>query len=550
VSEFDSLLPVPKGDPVALQHAAGKLRMLAGDSGLSKLGQGFRAEGENMAGSWRSPEAAAQATAQVSRLAGNSADYAERLEIATLVLRTFAERLAAAQAAARSLQQRAGQAEQEAKAEANRLGDPQAFRPLFTVALNQLLQEHQSMVSGLDQAAKSCAIGLENAIPGYQPGMKPGVAAAAAKAAVAQRTGFTHADRLIERGGRGSNGLQPPVAGNDPKLNAAWWKELTEEERAKIIATAHREVGSLGGLPAAARSQANELSLAEDLSSSDPAVRNNAEKTKLQLERVRQQLDPNTQQPVTAQLLVWEPGRFNGDGRAAISYGDVDTAKNVMVSVPGITTSVDTMSNRIDDAHNLYGEVRKSPSAQTAAVVAWMGYNAPSSGTLGPVNLAHETAGSADAIEGARLLTDDVNGLKAARVDDPAHLTLIGHSYGSVAVGMATANAGLTADDIVLVGSPGSNMPRASDLTAGPGHVWAGANSLDPVSYTNYWVTDPASLNYGAVRFNAEGPNTGMLYHTGYYDAGSESVKNIARISTGDYGTVQRVPPRNYWPLR
>ena len=540
MSEFEALLPVPKGDPVALHHAGGKLRMLAGDGGLSRMSGAFRAEGQGMAGSWQSPTAAAEATAQVSRLAGNSADYAERLGVAAQVLRGYAERLEGAQAGARSLQYRAARAQQEAIAEANRVGSPGAVRELLTPVLNQLRQEYEGMIAGLDQAAKTCAIGLENAVPGYQPGMKPGTAATAAKAAVAKRISFTRNDRLIQHGGRGSDGLTPPAAGNDPKLTAAWWKELTEEERAKLIASRHREVGNLNGLPAAARSHANELSLAEDLSSNDPAVRNNAEKTKVQLDRVRQQLDPNTRQPVTAQLLVWEPARFGGDGRAAISYGDVDTAQNVMVSVPGITTTVDNIGGQVDNAHNLYGEVRKQAPGQTAAVVAWQGYDAPSG-----IPLPYETATSSHAIEGARLLTDDVNGLKAARGDGAQpHLTLIGHSYGSVATGMATAN-GLQANDIVLLGSPGTNVPDANHLSAGPAHVWVGANSLDPVSRTGWWVTDPASADYRAIRFNAEGPNNGgILWHTSYYNAGSPSLQNIARGSAGDYAGVQRVPHR------
>jgi hypothetical protein len=376
--------------------------------------------------------------------------------------------------------------------------------------------------------------------------MKPDAAAAAATAAVAGRPAASHADRLIEHGGRGSNGLQPPAAGNDPKLTAAWWKELTDEERAKLIASAHREIGNLGGLPAAVRSQANELGLAEDLSSMNPAVRTNAERTKAALDLARQQLDPTTRQPVTAHLLVWEPDRFNGDGRAAVAYGDVDTAKNVMVSVPGIRTSVDSMDIRVRDAHNLYDEARKEPGAASAAVVAWMGYNAPSGGMLGPIDTAHETLGSSDAVEGARLLTDDVHGFQAARGDTPApHLTMIGHSYGSVTVGMATANQGLQADDIVLLGSPGTNVPRANDLTAGPGHVWVGSHSLDPVSYTGYWVTDPSRAGYGGARFDVEGPNSDkVLHHTGYYDAQSESLRNLGRIGAGDYGAVKRVDQR------
>jgi hypothetical protein len=541
VTDFQAVLPVPKGDPVGLEQAVNRLRSLAGDGGLAKLGKGFQAEGSQLAGNWKSPEAAAAAQAQVSRLASNSTDFADRIAIAAQALRDFAERLAAAQAGARTLQNQAARTEIMARDEASKRGDPQAFRQLFEPVLNQLIQQHRTMTGELDQAAKSCAMALENAIPGYQSWMKPDAAAKAATAAVAARPAPTHADKLIENGGRGSDGLQPPAAGNDPKLTAAWWQNLTVEEKAKLLAGAYRQLGNSGGIPAAVRSQANERALTEDLTSQDPAVRNNAVKTRAALDLARQQLDPNTHQPVTAHLLVWDPAAFGGDGRAAIGYGDIDTAHNVMVSVPGITSSVDTMDARVRDASNLYNEIRKAPGADSAAVVAWMGYNAPSGGSI-----VQETATSTDAIEGSHLLANDVTGFQAGRVDvPPPHLTVIGHSYGSVAVGMATSSAGLTANDIVLLGSPGPNVATANDLTAGGGHVWVGSNQYDPVSHLGYWVTDPASTSFGGTRFDVQGPNSDpVLHHTGYYDANSESLRNIARVGAGDYRSVTRIPGR------
>jgi Alpha/beta hydrolase len=535
------LFPDPRGDAVAVQQAAGKLELLAGDGGLSQLGRGFAAEGTAMAAVWTSPAAAAQAQTQVSRLAGYSRDYAERLAIAARVLKSYAQRLAGAKHAAFQLRLRAERAELDARQEAARHPDrPGLFAELYGPALRQLQQEYQEAMSQLDAAARTCAAGLEGAIPGFRPGMGPGAAAAAATAAVSGPAAFTRADRLISLGGRGPDGLHPPDPANDPRNTAAWWKQLSAEEQAKVVAAQHREVGALNGLPAAARSRANELGLAEDLASHDPAVRRNAEMVRAQLARVRDQ-------GVPAQLLVWDPAAFGGDGRAAISYGDADTAHNLMVSVPGITSTVGTMDGRITDAQHLYDEVRAQAPGQSAAVVAWMGYNAPSGSAL---NTGYETLGSTDAVQGARLLTDDVNGLRAARGDDQPKLTLIGHSYGSVAVGVATSTDRLAADDVVLLGSPGTTMPRAVDLTPGPAHVWVGANSHDPVSYTNYWVTDPTDIHYGGTRFDAEGPNTGTLYHTGYYDAGSPSLRNIARVGVGDYAGIERVPGRNYWPAR
>jgi alpha/beta hydrolase family protein len=547
----DRLLPVPPGDPAAIGAVVARLRTLAGDSGLAKLGRGYRAEADTMGNLWASPEASAKATAAVSRLAGNARDYGDRVGIAAQLLQTFAERLTAAQTGARNLQVRFRQADQEAREAAQRENNPARYRELFEPAVRRLQQEHQALTAELDQAARTVAGGLANAIPGYRPGLKPGEVAAASTAAVAQRLVFTHADKLIQLGGRGAGGLQPPAPGGDPKLNLAWWNELTPPEQAAVLAAAHRDVGNLNGLPGAARSRANELSLAEDLRSADPTVRSNAQAVRDGLAKARDSRDPVTGTPVPAQLLAYEPMRFGGDGRAAISVGDVDTAQNVMVSVPGITTSIQTMPAQVDSAHNLYDEARKNHGDQTSAVVAWMGYDAPS----GIVGLPTETPRSGDAIEGSALLAADVQGMRAARgeewmVRENMHLTVIGHSYGSVATGMAAADHGLQADDIVLLGSPGTSAPNANALSVGPVHVWTGSNSNDPVSYVgtiHWWGADPASSTFGGTRFGAE--NGGSVWaplvnHTSYFQPGSDSLYNMSQIGTGHSDQIHKVVPR------
>ena len=80
----------------------------------------------------------------------------------------------------------------------------------------------------------------------------------------------------------------------------------------------------------------------------------------------------------------------------------------------------------------------------------WLGYDAPDafydSATL--------TEGRAE--DGGERFADAIDGLRASRPYDAAHLTAIGHSYGSTTVAHAATDHHIDVDDIVLVGSPGA----------------------------------------------------------------------------------------------
>jgi hypothetical protein len=549
--DWNQLLPLPSGDATAVDLAAGRLRTLAGN--LSRLGEAFRAEGTGMARAWQSPEASQLATSSATRLAGSTGEHAGRFNTAAQALEAYAVALREAQLAVRRLHTAATQAEYEARQAANRPPDLTAeqrseiYRAHLDTALAALQRQHQAVTAELDRAAAACAQALTGAIPGYQPGMSPGTAASTARASAEQNLTLTHAEALVRLGGRGADGLRPPAAAADPGQNAAWWRTLSDDERNRIIAASHRELGNLDGIPAAARSQANERTLAEDLNSTNETLRRNAQSVRSGLDRARQQTDAVTGRPVTAQLLVYDPLRFNGDGRAAISVGDVNSARNVAVSVPGITNTVTSLPGNVDAAYNLYDEARRADPRQGTAVIAWMGYNAPS----GYLGLPTETPAEGDAREGARYLAADVNGIRASRGDDQPHLTVIGHSYGSVTTGISASREGLPADDVVLLGSPGTTVPHASDLKVGQDHVWIGAASQDPVSQTGWFNTDPAMSSYGGARFRAENEGgfpidtQNPIYdHVHYFDRQSESLYNMSQVVTGRYDQVQVTPGR------
>ena len=135
-------------------------------------------------------------------------------------------------------------------------------------------------------------------------------------------------------------------------------------------------------------------------------------------------------------LMIYKPEAFGGKGRAAVAINNPDTATNVAVVVPGTSHSVTEGWLSAPDSGNLYKQMQAAAPGKNA-VIAWMGYDAPSSLSdprVASTPLAHEGAG---------LLSFDVNGIKAT-ADTPAHYTVIGHSYGSTTVADA-AWASMTA---------------------------------------------------------------------------------------------------------
>jgi pimeloyl-ACP methyl ester carboxylesterase len=144
-----------------------------------------------------------------------------------------------------------------------------------------------------------------------------------------------------------------------------------------------------------------------------------------------------------------------------------------------------------------------------------------------------------------------------AVTDSPGrHLTLVGHSYGSLVVGRALHDHDPAADDAVLLGSPGAGVAHADDLRLPDGHVFVGAASRDPVSYLGWFGPDPASRDFGAVRFEAEDVTrsqgrVALADHSKYFWPGSESLSNIVKVTVGQDDSVRRAPYRGLvsWQL-
>jgi len=357
---------------------------------------------------------------------------------------------------------------------------------------------------------------------------------------------------------------QIPV-GKDPEEVKRWWDSLPQETKEQMLHDWPEQMGALDGIPVADRSIANTAVMQRDIDRvaevaaarrvTPEEVLAHPEKYGMagpMMDRYRNGLKAQEGLRETARqtgadtfLQVYQPEAFGGDGRAAVAIGDPDHAADTAVVVPGTGNSVGSGWLAQKDAINLYNEMYNVDPNKPISVVAWMGYDAPDAlwdPRVGTTALAHE---------GGQLLAADVNALNATHTG-AGHLTVLGHSYGSTTVADAAAGFGMHTDDMVLIGSPGTDLARsAADLHLNPGgNLYVGAASTDPVTQlgglpqglvpgTGWSValgTDPALDGYGSTRFKAEVPGltSPIGDHSQYYTPRSESLYSMVEIATGN----------------
>lgn len=363
-----------------------------------------------------------------------------------------------------------------------------------------------------------------------------------------------------------------PGSGGSAQDTAAWWAALTPAQRYAVLAAHPEVIGSADGLPAEVRDEANRALLTADLEALElldeqGRLPSDLRKTLENAQAAHEALgnvvvDPVSDPPVEVPPLLhlYDPNAFDGEGAVAIAYGNPDTADNVSTIVPGTTVKGTSIAGDVRNAENLYTSARVSDPNATTSTILWIGYDSPEFTDL-------SVASESMAIAGGERLADYVDGLNAARAEgDPAHMSVVGHSYGSTTVGRAATDHGLAVDDIIAIGSPGlgDEAQNAGDL-GGP-EVWVGNASRDPVARLgdNGWVglgadglgQDPAEQGFGATRFEAEDVNradesesadwgftgnmdgTSFDDHSRYFNDGTESLHNMGRIVAGDDGDV------------
>ncbi|GAA2818717.1 alpha/beta hydrolase [Streptomyces showdoensis] len=350
-----------------------------------------------------------------------------------------------------------------------------------------------------------------------------------------------------------------------PAERKQWWDGLTDEQRQEYLEVAPDLIGDLDGIPATVRDEANRTYLPVLM---DELSRRGGDDagTKLDALKVIQEKLGRPSDPPMFLLGIGD----EGNGRAIVSYGNPDTSKNVSAYVPGLGTKLDadfaedTMKRAQDTAR---GARRFDPSS---ASIVWLGYDAPQN---------VDVMSKGDAQRGAPAYNQFMAGLSATNENADPHVTAIGHSYGSLTVGTAAKQSGGIpgVDDVILLGSPGVDAQKATELGVGKDHVFVGAADNDPVTHLPTkgetalgWLTggplgpvvgrdlfdignddvyfgkDPASEAFGARRFKVDdGPR--MIMDGGGFDAHSqyftpeldaESANNISRIVAGRSGQI------------
>lgn len=354
-------------------------------------------------------------------------------------------------------------------------------------------------------------------------------------------------------GGVGDIPQTPPQTGpkipegKSPEEVKKWWDALSQGDKDRLLREQPDKLGNLNGIPVEDRSKANIEVMNRDIArveNATEAVPYDDMQRYYNAIKVRDGLAAQHEKTkAETYLYVYEPNAFNNQGRAAIAIGNPDKADNTAVVVPGTGNSVESGWLSSDDAARVFDQTAKADPTKSTAVVAWMGYDAPDSMTdvrVGQPDLARQ---------GGNLLAGDVNALSVTNQGD-SHVTVMGHSYGSTTVADAAAGSGMRVDDVVLIGSPGTDLAKSAadfHLSEG-GHVYVGAASSDPVTHlggnqstipgTDITVglgNDPADDDFGSTRFKAEVPGVTnpISDHSGYLQPGSESLFSIATIASG-----------------
>jgi hypothetical protein len=334
-----------------------------------------------------------------------------------------------------------------------------------------------------------------------------------------------------------------PSCAATPGEIRVWWDSLSRPQQRWLLVTDPRWLAPLDGIPISARDMANRLLL------DDYLFRRPAGARPAGLDRLADRLAAGD--GPRAYLLRLDTA---GDGRVVVALGDPDRAANVLTQVPGMTADLRSYLGELERAERVAVRAGELAPAAATSTVTWLDYDAP--------DFVDEAASARPAAAAVPELRRFQDGLRATHEGAPAHQTVLGHSYGSLVVGAAARTAGLAADGVVFVGSPGVGVDTAADLRVPPDHVWSTTSRSDVIQYAavspksvlgDLAVTAAAPAGVGALLafglperdlwfgHNPSDPAFGARVfpsqpdggHLGYWDRGDRALDGITAITVG-----------------
>lgn len=537
----DNTLPLPPGDPADLEDMARRFRVTAGD--LDRTAAQVRSDLRLVGTHWRGPAAGA-ASASLGQLTDQTAAHPPALSASATALSTYASALREAQQQVRQLQAEWEQlaADADRRMTLTPSGASTALLAQTDQVRSALQARHANVLAELDSAGQRAGTVLQTAAAGLPE-----------PRTIAALTGHPLPDGGVDT----SSEPLIPTAGTDPKQVARWWASLTPAQRTWLTQHRYHDLRDLRGLPAVDLDEINRRRLADDLTTLKDRAAALKERAKfdplalgayLRLSRalnnalgVQHALDQHS----GTLLITYDPYGPTGAGRAAIAYGNPDTADNTALVVPGTGNSTSNLDSPMGDGSRLRNQMDQSSPGRHNAVVVWMGYDAPDN--------IPEAAHDHFAQEGQGWLKDDVAGYQVAHEQatggQHGHITVVSHSYGTYVTGLAL-HGGMKVDDVVFIGSPGVGVNHASDLGLDGQHVYVGRTRDDPIQIVDDRFTPhapfgngPEDKGFGATPFGTDDSHG----HSHYYDRGSESLGNIGRVAVGQGSQVTPPnPPRTF----
>lgn len=320
--------------------------------------------------------------------------------------------------------------------------------------------------------------------------------------------------------------------------------QLGPAQAAYLLALFPEAIGPLDGVPLELRFAANRMLIQRAIGDLEAQLADGTDEFlehKLQVFRGWAADD-------SRRFLLFDP---TGDGRAAEVFGDIELAEDVAIVVPGMNNDITNFDGLALNAKRLLSHAELL-SGGGAATIAWLGYDTP---TVKDVLFADKARAAAP------LLDRFVDGLIPYRA---AHFSVVAHSYGGVATGLALKE-GLDVDDVAFIGVPGTGpgIGNVGELET-DAQIWAGKARFlpdvdlsdldDPDSFVanvkemEFVPTfgahgeDPTEESFGGRRFRvnpieasleagADPGNDGLVMgHSEYFDPNTTSLDNLAFI--------------------